>query len=191
MGMGEKKTFLSPAASPSSETGAVAQRSRLAAIRTLRDEVHALSPKEAGARIASLASSVGPPPPRQNKIAHFVVLFMENQATDVFAGCMERPGLDNIRNATIPKDPTKPSGGNYTFKCHKEYICSEGPTYDPAAVQADDAFAKQMDQVAREIGDRGKRGGKLPAAAAPAPASHHPIGALRTNANPKPNLPIT
>lgn len=47
----------------------------------------------------------------------------------MFTGCMERPGLDNIRNATIPKDPTKPSAGNYTFKCHKEYVCTQGPKY--------------------------------------------------------------
>eukprot|EP01052_Picozoa_sp_SAG31_P044122 SAG31_NODE_7582_length_1648_cov_1.127179_2_plen_100_part_00 len=33
----------------------------------------------------------------------------------------------------------------------------------PAAVQTDDDFTKQMDQIVREIGARGKRGGKLPA----------------------------
>ena len=34
-------------------------------------------------------------------------------------------GLDSIRNKTIPKDPTNPSAGSYTFKCQKEYICTE------------------------------------------------------------------
>eukprot|EP01052_Picozoa_sp_SAG31_P001372 SAG31_NODE_47_length_30979_cov_41.708841_6_plen_492_part_00 len=44
---------------------------------------------------------------------------------------MDRPGIDNLRNATIPKDPTKPGAGSYTFKCQKEYVCTEGPMYDP------------------------------------------------------------
>jgi len=113
-------------------TAAAAAGSRLAALSRLKAEIHTLSPEEANARLASLASSGGPPPPRQDKIDHFVVLFMENQAADVFAGCMDLPGLDSLRNATIPKDPSNPGGGSYTFKCYKEYICMEGPEYDPA-----------------------------------------------------------
>ena len=148
----------------------------------LKAELHTLTPAEADARLAALPPS--PTPPHQDKIDHFVVLFMENQATDVFTGCMDRPGLDSIRNATIPKDPTcdlppspppwlltvllpflclafcwifveflrafacsfglifggkwrssNKTGGSYTFKCQKEYICTEvrvrlGPLLD-------------------------------------------------------------
>ena len=33
-------------------------------------------------------------PPRQNKIDHLVVLYMENHASDNFFGCMDLPGYD-------------------------------------------------------------------------------------------------
>jgi phospholipase C len=153
------------AASIAGSTAAAAEE-RVEAITRLKGELHRLEPAEADARIAALAQTAGPPPPRQEKIDHFVVLFMENQASDVFSGCMDLPGLDSIRNATIPKDPTNPSGapafcvpsllrrfaarrhkvqmsdtrlsvvsagGSHTFKCQKEYICSEGPSYDAEA----------------------------------------------------------
>ena len=103
---------------------------RLEMISRLKNELHKISREEANARLESLGASAGPPPPRQDKIDHFVVLFMENQATDVFAGCMDRPGLDSLKNARIPKDPTNLSLGYNTFNCHKEYICTEGPMYD-------------------------------------------------------------
>ncbi len=112
---------------------ATAGQQRMEAISRLKAELHTLDPALADARIAALAQTAGPPPPRQDKIDHFVVLFMENQASDVFSGCMDIPGLDSIRNATIPKDPTNPAGGSHTFKCQKEYICSEGPSYDAEA----------------------------------------------------------
>jgi hypothetical protein len=108
------------------------RRAWLGKLERLKGELHRLTPSDADARLAALAPA--PTPPRQDKIDHFVVLFMENQATDVFTGCMERPGLDNIRNAKIPKDPSNPSGGSYTFKCHKEYVCAEGPKYSPAYI---------------------------------------------------------
>ena len=73
-------------------------------LQRLKAELHTLSTAEADARIAALGPS--PAPPHQDKIDHFIVLFMENQASDVFTGCMDKPGIDSIRNATIPKDPT-------------------------------------------------------------------------------------
>ena len=64
--------------------------------------------------------------------------------------------------------------------------------FHPAAVQAEDAFTKQMDQVVREIGERGKRGGKPPAEApvpAPAPGPPPPSGDQGTPGRPSPGAP--
>jgi hypothetical protein len=73
---------------------ASAATDRQEALSRLKAELHTLEPAEANARLAALAGTAGPPPPRQEKIDHFVVLFMENQASDVFSGCMDIPGLD-------------------------------------------------------------------------------------------------
>ena len=71
-------------------------------------------------------------PPRQDKIDHFVVLYMENHASDNMFGCMGLPGFDGIdKGHTLPKDPTDPSKGVFNVTCGTApYVCSGGPGYD-------------------------------------------------------------
>ena len=70
---------------------------------------------------------LGPPPPRQSKIEHFVVLFMENRAFDHMLGCMDLPGLDGIpaEGRQIPVDPRNKSAGFVNVSCGTaKYICN-------------------------------------------------------------------
>ena len=80
----------------------------------------------------------------------------ENQAADVFHGCMDRPGLDTIRGKTIPKDPSDKTKGSYTFQCHKEYVCTEGPAYDALnrsfRAKSDGGAAETVDTVIDAFG---------------------------------------
>ena len=190
---------------------------RLAAMQQLKEELHTLPPEEATARLAALAQTAGPPPPRQKNIDNFIVLFMvprclplhppslrsdsscrvraqENQATDVFAGCMDRPGLDSIRNATIPKDPTNPSGGSYTFKCQKEYICSEGPAYKPEA-EADgtddviDAFGPEQIPVKVNVAEEFAYFNRLYSAVPAASSPNHLFAQTATSCGIVSNIP--
>ena len=89
------------------------------------------------------------------KIDHFVVLFMENQVADNFFGCMDRPGLDNIRHSRIPKDPSNTSKGFYTFNCNKEYVCARGPgnTAEPGDTVID-LFGPEQIPVKQAIGEQ-------------------------------------
>ena len=67
----------------------------------------------------------------QDKIEHFVVLFMENRATDYTFGCMlgDHPEFDGIPKGgrQIMKDPTNSSAGNVTVTCGTApYVCKGG-----------------------------------------------------------------
>lgn len=85
--------------------------------------------EEAKDRFGRITAS-GPPPPRQQKIDHFVMLYMENHAADHFFGCMDLPGYDGIKGHKIPK----PTGGHIEVTCgHSDYVCKSGPSYDTFA----------------------------------------------------------
>jgi phospholipase C len=76
------------------------------------------------------------PPTRQEKIAHFVVLLMENRAFDNVLGCLDKPGIDGIPPAghTVPIDPSDPSKGVVNISCgHGEFMCDAAPSYDTFA----------------------------------------------------------
>ena len=79
---------------------------------------------------------VMPTPSRQDKIDHFVVLYMENHAADNYFGCMGLPGFDGIEKGhSIPVDPNDPSKGvvNVTCDGSAPYVCRSGPGYDTFA----------------------------------------------------------
>ena len=64
------------AASIAASIAAASSSARLAAMQQLKAELHTLPPEEATARLAALAQTAGPPPPRQKNIDNFIVLFM-------------------------------------------------------------------------------------------------------------------
>ena len=70
-------------------------------------------------------------PPRQDKIDHFVVLYMENHAADHYFGCMGLPGFDGIEPGhSFPVDPDDPSKGIVNVTCgNATYVCAAGPSY--------------------------------------------------------------
>jgi hypothetical protein len=76
-----------------------------------------------------------PTPPHQDKIDHFVVLYMENHAADNMFGCMGLPGYDGIdKGHSLPKDPPDPTKGHFNVTCGTApYVCSGGPGYDTFA----------------------------------------------------------
>ena len=61
------------------EAAARREAERVAAVQQLQDTIHLLPAAEAARRFAALERRALPPP-RQEKIDHFVVLFVENQA---------------------------------------------------------------------------------------------------------------
>ena len=77
-----------------------------------------------------------PPPPRgQDKIEHFVVLFMENRGFDNLLGCMlgDTPGVDGIPSGgrQIPVDSDDPTKGTVNISCGTaKYVCTGGIDYD-------------------------------------------------------------
>ena len=102
----------------------------------LKNELHLLTPEEAKRRFGSLSSDERvhraiARRPKQSKIDHFVVLYMENHAADHFFGCMDLPGFDGIKGGhTIPKDPSDPSKGDVKVTCgDADYVCTSGPGY--------------------------------------------------------------
>ena len=95
-------------------------------INRLKAELHALTAEQARQRFGEITAR-GPAPPRQSKIDNFVVLYMENHASDHFFGCMDLPGYDGIRGHRIPK----PDGTFVEVTCgHSDYVCKSGPSYD-------------------------------------------------------------
>ena len=72
----------------------------------LKEVIHTLAADEAKARFNALPVR-DDPPTHQDKIEHFVVLYMENHAFDAMLGCMGLPGADGIppEGHLIPVDP--------------------------------------------------------------------------------------
>ena len=65
-----------------------------------------MTPAELEARFGKVVPIVAAPP-RQDKVDHFVVLYMENHAADNFFGCMGLDGFDGIAGGhAVPADPT-------------------------------------------------------------------------------------
>ena len=103
-------------------------------IERLKDEIHLLGPAAAASRLQEI--SLASPPPRQNKVDHMVVLFMENRPLDHFFGCMDLPGLDGIPagGRLIPRHPAYPgsnaSAGVINVTCGTaNYVCDKPPAY--------------------------------------------------------------
>ena len=100
-----------------------------AGFEELNHELMRLSPEKAHARFGARQPTKATPP-RQDKIDHFVVLYMENHAADQFFGCMDLPGFNSSKGHTLPKDPTDPSKGTFEITCgDAPYVCSGGPSY--------------------------------------------------------------
>ena len=68
--------LLAAASIAATSSAGSARSARLAAMQQLKNELHTLPPEEATARLAELAQTAGPPPPRQKNIDNFIVLFM-------------------------------------------------------------------------------------------------------------------
>ena len=102
-----------------------------ASLEALREDVRRFLP-HASEQLDMLPLSN--PPPRQQKIDHLVVLYMENHAADNFFGCMDLPGFEGIKGHAIPKDPADPSKGEIQITCGEApYVCSKAPSYDTFA----------------------------------------------------------
>jgi len=103
-------------------------------MRQLKEEVVPFLPPPVAAHVRSLDFSAGPPP-RQQKVDHFVVIYMENHAADHYFGCMDLPGFDGIRDGhSFPVDPSNTSKGIVNVTCGTSpYVCSAGPSYDTYA----------------------------------------------------------
>jgi phospholipase C len=107
------------------------EAARLAEIEQLKDTIHTLPAPEAARRFAALRRRTAPPP-RQDKIDHFVVLMMENQAALRHFGCMDLPGFDGIPEGglVLPVDPANESAGTFTVSCGTgEYVCAHSPKF--------------------------------------------------------------
>ena len=74
-----------------------------------------------------------PTPPRQSRVDHFIVLYMENHAADHYFGCMGLEGFDGIdpeKGHSFPKDPANASAGIVNVICgNATYVCDGGPGY--------------------------------------------------------------
>jgi phospholipase C len=98
----------------------------------MRDTMHTMTREEQDKRLAEI-KHFGRELERdhQDKIEHFIVLFMENRAADHTFGCMlgDNPEFDGIpkEGLQIMKDPTDPSAGNVTVTCGTApYVCKGG-----------------------------------------------------------------
>ena len=103
-------------------------------LEQLKADVLRFLPNEADKLQLLRSLPLSSPPPRQQKIDHVVVLYMENHAADAFFGCMDLPGFDGIKGHSIPKDPTDLSKGHINITCGKGlYVCEKAPSYDTFA----------------------------------------------------------
>ena len=103
-----------------------------AKMNKLKSEIMSLSPGEVRARFGSIRPK-REAPPRQHKVDHLIVLYMENHAADQVFGCMDLPGFDGIpaEGHQIPKVPDDPALGVVNVSCGTaDYVCKSGPTYD-------------------------------------------------------------
>ena len=57
--------------------------------------VNVLTPQQLQDLLGSMEPT-GPAPKHQEKIDHFVILFMENRAFDHLFGCHDKPGIDGV-----------------------------------------------------------------------------------------------
>jgi phospholipase C len=97
-------------------------------VRGITEALSTMSHHELLQRFGSL-SPRGPTPTHQDKIDHFVVLYMENRAFDHVFGCHDVPGLDGIIGHTIPVDPQDPSKGVVNVTCGTaKMVCDPGPS---------------------------------------------------------------
>ena len=100
----------------------------------LRQEIHTLPDRAAADSRFHEVIPAAVPPPRQSKIDHVVVLFMENRATDHIFGCMlgDRPDFDGIPSTghRIPVDPNDKSKGTVAVQCGAaDWVCDGGGGY--------------------------------------------------------------
>jgi phospholipase C len=100
----------------------------------LKGRLHTLSPDAANDAVLNVRPHA-PPLRSQEKIDHFVVLFMENRAFDHLLGCMlgDKEGVDGIPTGgrSIPVDPKNASKGVINVTCGTaEYVCQETGMYD-------------------------------------------------------------
>ena len=114
--------------------GAQAHTNLRDSIERLKGEIHMLDAAEAATRLREISRRT--PPPRQNKVDHMVVLFMENRPSDHYFGCMNLPGMDGIppEGRLIPRHPAyadhNASGGVVNVTCGTaKYICDKPPAY--------------------------------------------------------------
>jgi hypothetical protein len=101
-----------------------------AELQHLKRTIHTLSPAAAAARIRALGERTrrAPPPPRQGKVDHVVVLYMENHPAAHFFGCMGLEGFDGTVGQSVPRDPADPSLGRVNVTCgNASYVCSGAP----------------------------------------------------------------
>ena len=106
--------------------GPLSERERIATVHALRDSIHRLPAGEAARRFAALPRRSAPPP-RQDAIDHFVVLYMENQAMNRMFGCLEKDGLEGI--ASMPP-LVRPNGSIVNVTCGTgEYVCKKGGSF--------------------------------------------------------------
>jgi phospholipase C len=113
-------------------TSAQTEAERLAAIEQLHATIHTLPAAEAARRFARLPRRSSPPP-RQDKIDHFVVLFMENQAFLRTLGCLDLPGLDGVpAGGMLLKNgsgtPVNVTCGQFSHY-PTPYVCDHGPSF--------------------------------------------------------------
>ena len=65
----------------------LAESERERTFEKLKNTLHTMTPAEADAALTAFPRP-SQPPPRQSKIDHFIVLFMENRSPDHVFGCM-------------------------------------------------------------------------------------------------------
>ena len=109
------------------QQGPPSERERIATVHALRDSIHRLPAAEAARRFGALPRRAAPPP-RQDAIDHFVVLYMENQAFLRTLGCLDLPGLDGVpKGGMLLKNGT---GAPVNVTCGTgEYVCDHGPEF--------------------------------------------------------------
>jgi hypothetical protein len=112
-----------PVTADQQRQGPPTERERIATVHALRDSIHRLSAAEAARSFAALPRRAAPPP-RQDAIDHFVVLYMENQAMNRMFGCLEKEGLEGVRQ--MPP-LVRPDGTRVNVSCGTgKYVCKKG-----------------------------------------------------------------
>lgn len=99
-------------------------------MREIQKEIATMGPAELLEKFGTV-EPMGPAPTHQDKIDHFVVLFMENRAFDHLFGCLDKPGVDGVPKGGhfIPKDPNNESAGTVHVTCGTaKLVCDPGPS---------------------------------------------------------------